>query len=72
MNFLDSVWSFIQDLWALLTGFFQGSILSIRYIIASVGITTDFAAYAPDFIGSCIIAVVSVSVIKSILGRHTG
>lgn len=72
LNFFEFISDFVSDIFRFLVGFVRAGLQSLTYVNNSVSITTELASYAPDIIGGCIAAVVAISVIKNILGRHAG
>ena len=69
MNFFDSVVSFFETLMNMISQFFSSLITAVNFISTSVGFTTALSFYLPTFIGSCLIIVVALGILKFVLGR---
>lgn len=72
MNFLDYVFNFLGMIGEYIATSLKNSIAFIGQIFQAVGFTYELSTLCPSIIGLSVSAVVAVSVIKSLLGRHTG
>lgn len=69
LNFFDSVISFFETIINMITQFFSSMFLALQFINSSVTYTGLMAYYLPTVIGSCLLIVVALGVLKFILGR---
>lgn len=69
LNFFDSVISFFETIINMITQFFSSMFLALQFISSSVTYTALMGSYLPTVIGSCLIIVVALGVLKFILGR---
>lgn len=67
-NFFTSFWDALSTLWQMLMNFFSGIIVMFQVVIASLSLPQYFIMLVPSFIGASVLIVLSIGVVKLILG----
>lgn len=72
MDFLNGIWTMLQYCFNVIIGIFKVGVQSLTYIVESMSFMQNIVPFMPSFIAGLGAAVIGVSVVKSIFGRHTG
>ena len=68
LNFFDAIVSFFNAIWQFLSNLVSSTLLAIQVISLSLAIPVWLVGFVPAVIGSCIVVVAAIGVIKLILG----
>lgn len=72
MNFFNSIIDFIEKAWQFLLNLINSLLTATSIISYLPSFSVTLAGFVPPFIGSCILAVVAIGVIKLIVGWGNG
>lgn len=68
LNFFDAIVSFFNAIWQFVCNLISSTLLAIQVISVSLAIPVWLVGFVPAVIGSCIIVVAAIGVLKLVLG----
>lgn len=69
LDFLADIVGFLETVWQFLESFFHSLITALNVLATSITFPLSLVTYLPVIIGTSVTIIVSISVVKFILGR---
>lgn len=69
LSFIQDLLGYVKTIFDLLMNTVESLFLALGFLSQSIGFTTTVSSYMPPIISACVIIVVSIGVIKFIIGR---
>lgn len=69
LSFFDQIIGFFVTIWTLISNFVQMLVTFIDVVAQSILVPHNLMVYLPPIIGTAVLIVVAVSIVKLILGR---
>lgn len=68
-DFFNQVIGFIESIWQFFLNIINSLIMAVETLARAVSLPLELIAYVPSILGSAITLVVSLSIVKFIVGR---
>lgn len=69
VNFFDSVINFFETIIDIITQFLTSLFTAISFISSSAGTVARVSLFMPTIIGSCVLIIMSIGIVKFLVGR---
>lgn len=68
-DFFDQILGFIESVWQFVINIINSLVIALETLTTAVRLPLELVAYVPGILGSSIVVVVSLAIVKFIVGR---